>query len=176
MIEGVEVVRTAQDASIAPHWWPSSWHRRPSAPCCYAVLGSTRESRHLSQRLGFTLQPCMPDRRLYPPLHVRIKLAEAAEHQRDGCVLVRATRRHHPTDRSVTAVPLFVHGLRRGATRLRDVLADERATTEKKMFDGLAMLVHGIMAVGVYGDDLLARTGPDMHETLLTDPASDGST
>ena len=62
------------------------------------------------------------------------------------------------------------------ATRLRDVLADERATTEKKMFDGLAMLVHGIMAVGVYGDDLLARTGPDMHETLLTDPASDGST
>ena len=52
------------------------------------------------------------------------------------------------------------------ANRLRDLLADEDAVTEKKMFGGLAFLLHGNMAVSA------SRTGG-----LLTriDPADTAS-
>jgi GNAT superfamily N-acetyltransferase len=33
----------------------------------YAVLGPTRESRTLYERLGFTVQQCLPDRQFYLP-------------------------------------------------------------------------------------------------------------
>jgi TfoX/Sxy family transcriptional regulator of competence genes len=58
------------------------------------------------------------------------------------------------------------------ATRLREALADEPGTTERKMFGGLAILVDGNMAVGVYGDDLLVRTDPAQQEALLTEPGT----
>ena len=38
------------------------------------------------------------------------------------------------------------------ANRIRDLLADEDAITEKKMFGGLAFLLHGNMAVSASRD------------------------
>lgn len=59
------------------------------------------------------------------------------------------------------------------ATRLRDALADEPGTiTAKKMFGGLAILVDGNMAVGVYGDGLLVRTDPADQQALLAEPGT----
>jgi TfoX/Sxy family transcriptional regulator of competence genes len=47
------------------------------------------------------------------------------------------------------------------ANRLRELLADEDAVTEKKMFGGLAFLVRGNMSVSASGQGgLLARIDP----------------
>jgi hypothetical protein len=43
------------------------------------------------------------------------------------------------------------------ATRIRDAIGDRPGLAEKKMFGGLAFLVHGNMACGVRGDDLIVR-------------------
>jgi len=58
------------------------------------------------------------------------------------------------------------------AARLLDMLGDEPGRTEKKMFGGLAVLVGGHMAVGVYGDGLLVHTDPGEQATLLTEPGT----
>jgi TfoX/Sxy family transcriptional regulator of competence genes len=58
------------------------------------------------------------------------------------------------------------------AARLRDALADQPDTVEKHMFGGLAILLAGNMAVGVYGDDLLVRTDPGQQQTLLAGPGT----
>jgi hypothetical protein len=41
---------------------------------------------------------------------------------------------------------------------------------EKKMFGGLAFMVGGNLAVGVRGDDLMVRVGPDGVDEALTFP------
>lgn len=56
------------------------------------------------------------------------------------------------------------------AERVRDRLGDVAAVTEKKMFGGIAFLASGNMTVGVYGDDLIARIGPDDTEAALAEP------
>jgi hypothetical protein len=53
------------------------------------------------------------------------------------------------------------------ATRLRDLLGAQIGLSEKKMFGGLAMLLHGNMAVAVHGDALIVRVDPGQHEALL---------
>ena len=54
------------------------------------------------------------------------------------------------------------------ANRLRELLADEDAVTEKKMFGGLAFLLHGNMAVSASGQGgLLARIDPADTEALM---------
>jgi TfoX/Sxy family transcriptional regulator of competence genes len=53
------------------------------------------------------------------------------------------------------------------AERLRDRLRDSAGVSEKKMFGGLAFLTHGNMTVGVYGDDLIARIGPDSMDAAM---------
>jgi TfoX/Sxy family transcriptional regulator of competence genes len=58
------------------------------------------------------------------------------------------------------------------AARLLDILAAEAGLAEKKMFGGLAVLLGGNMAVGVYGDDLLVRTDPAQQGTLLAEPGT----
>ena len=58
------------------------------------------------------------------------------------------------------------------AARLLDLLGDEPGRTEKKMFGGLAVLVSGHMAVGVYGDGLLVHTDPGEQATLLAEPGT----
>ena len=54
--------------------------------------------------------------------------------------------------------------------RLRDVLGDVAAISEKKMFGGLAFLDRGNMTVGVIGDDLIARIGQDATDAALAEP------
>jgi TfoX/Sxy family transcriptional regulator of competence genes len=57
------------------------------------------------------------------------------------------------------------------ANRLRELLADEDAITEKKMFGGLAFLLHGNMSVSASRDGgLLARIDPADTEAALARP------
>jgi hypothetical protein len=58
------------------------------------------------------------------------------------------------------------------ATRLRDLVDAELGLAEKKMFGGLAMLLHGNMAVGVHGEALIVRTDPAQQEALLAEPGA----
>jgi hypothetical protein len=46
------------------------------------------------------------------------------------------------------------------ATRIREAIGDRSGLAEKQMFGGLAFLVHGNMACGVRGDDLIVRLAP----------------
>jgi TfoX/Sxy family transcriptional regulator of competence genes len=57
------------------------------------------------------------------------------------------------------------------ANRIRELLADEPAVTEKKMFGGLAFLVGGNMAVAASGQGgLMVRVDPAQTEALLAKP------
>lgn len=40
------------------------------------------------------------------------------------------------------------------------------------MFGGLAFTLRGNMCVGVLGDDLLVRVGPDAYDAALTEPGA----
>ncbi|WP_406301447.1 TfoX/Sxy family protein [Streptomyces sp. NBC_00879] len=53
------------------------------------------------------------------------------------------------------------------AERIRERLGADPAITEKRMFGGLAFLHHGNMAVGVTGDELMVRVGPDGTDAAL---------
>lgn len=54
------------------------------------------------------------------------------------------------------------------AGRIRDLLADEPGTSERKMFGGLAFLVDGHMAVAVSGSGgMMLRVDPDASADLL---------
>jgi TfoX/Sxy family transcriptional regulator of competence genes len=57
------------------------------------------------------------------------------------------------------------------ANRLRELLADEDAITEKKMFGGLAFLLHGNMSVSASRNGgLLARIDPADTDAALARP------
>ena len=57
------------------------------------------------------------------------------------------------------------------ANRLRELLADEPAITEKKMFGGLAFLLAGNMSVSASrSGGLLVRVDPDETEACLALP------
>src|SRR3954467_12246835 len=57
------------------------------------------------------------------------------------------------------------------ANRLRELLADEEAITEKTMFGGLAFLLHGNMTVSASGQGgLLARIDPADTDSALERP------
>lgn len=53
------------------------------------------------------------------------------------------------------------------AQRVREALADRSGVTERKMFGGLAFMLHGHMFVGVQDDTLMARVGPDRYPAAL---------
>ena len=54
------------------------------------------------------------------------------------------------------------------AARIRDLLQEEPDITEKKMFGGLAFLVHGKMAVAASGQGgILVRVDPTEAEKLI---------
>ena len=56
------------------------------------------------------------------------------------------------------------------ASRIREILAEGGDVEERKMFGGIAFMVARHMCVGVIGDDLMARVGPDAHEQALEKP------
>ena len=53
------------------------------------------------------------------------------------------------------------------AQRIREALEERSDLTEKKMFGGLAFLLGGNMCVGVVGDELMVRVGPDAYGQAL---------
>ncbi len=55
------------------------------------------------------------------------------------------------------------------ANRIRELVADERGVTEKKMFGGLAFLIGGNMSVAASGQGgLLVRVDPDESDELVS--------
>jgi len=58
------------------------------------------------------------------------------------------------------------------ATRVRDFLGDRPGLAEKKMFGGLAFLLHGNMACGVHGDELIVRVAADAADVALAEPGT----
>ncbi|MEV4429985.1 TfoX/Sxy family protein [Streptomyces sp. R-07] len=56
------------------------------------------------------------------------------------------------------------------AQRIREQLGERSDITEKRMFGGLSFLRSGNMTVGVVGDELIARVGPDRAEEELARP------
>jgi hypothetical protein len=56
------------------------------------------------------------------------------------------------------------------ATRVRDAIGDRPGLGEKRMFGGLAFLVHGNMACGVRGEDLIVRLAADAVESVKGEP------
>ena len=56
------------------------------------------------------------------------------------------------------------------ATRIRDAIGDRPGLAEKQMFGGLAFLVHGNMACGVRGEDLIVRVAADAAESVQDEP------
>ena len=54
--------------------------------------------------------------------------------------------------------------------RIRVVLGGHQGVVEKKMFGGMAFMLSGNMCVGVTGDDLMVRVGPDGLEDALAQP------
>jgi TfoX/Sxy family transcriptional regulator of competence genes len=57
------------------------------------------------------------------------------------------------------------------ANRVRELLADENAVSEMRMFGGLAFLLHGNMAVAVSSKGgLMLRCDPDEMEAAMARP------
>ena len=56
------------------------------------------------------------------------------------------------------------------AERIRAALADRDDVSERMMFGGIAFMIDDRMAVGVIGDDLMVRVGPDAHDAAVARP------
>jgi TfoX N-terminal domain len=56
------------------------------------------------------------------------------------------------------------------AERVREALAGEDGLTERKMFGGLAFMLHGNMACGIVKDELMLRLGPEGADAALDRP------
>lgn len=56
------------------------------------------------------------------------------------------------------------------AERLRRSFSGNPDISEKKMFGGLCFLNRGLMFVGIVGDELMARIGPDNYPSALKQP------
>ena len=53
------------------------------------------------------------------------------------------------------------------AARVRDLLADERALSERRMFGGLTFMLDGNMCCGIVGDRLMLRLGANLAAQAL---------
>jgi TfoX/Sxy family transcriptional regulator of competence genes len=56
------------------------------------------------------------------------------------------------------------------ADRIRALVTDNPAVTERKMFGGIAFMFRGNMFVGIVREDLMARVGPDAYDEALALP------
>ena len=53
------------------------------------------------------------------------------------------------------------------AERTRQILEHTEGVTERKMFGGIAFMLHGNMSCGVLGDELMLRLGPERTKKAL---------
>lgn len=58
------------------------------------------------------------------------------------------------------------------AERLRETMQGEPGMVEKAMFGGLGFIVDGNMSVGIYGEQLIVRVGPDAYQMALKRPSA----
>ena len=58
------------------------------------------------------------------------------------------------------------------AQRVRDAIAGRDGLSERKMFGGLCLMLHGNMFAGVINDELMLRVGADAHDALLSQPGA----
>ncbi len=56
------------------------------------------------------------------------------------------------------------------AQRVREILSDREGISERRMFGGLAFMLHGHMFAGISGTDLMARVGAERHQDALALP------
>lgn len=56
------------------------------------------------------------------------------------------------------------------AQRIREILQSRAGISERKMFGGLAFMADGHMFVGILGDTLMVRVGPDEYAKALAMP------
>ena len=56
------------------------------------------------------------------------------------------------------------------AARIQTALEGRPGVIERKMFGGIAFMIHGNMCCGVVNDDLMVRVGADSHEASLALP------
>lgn len=56
------------------------------------------------------------------------------------------------------------------AERIRGQMASIQGFVEKKMFGGIGFMLHGNMACGVNGENLIVRVGPEQYDAALAEP------
>jgi TfoX/Sxy family transcriptional regulator of competence genes len=56
------------------------------------------------------------------------------------------------------------------ADRVAAIIGIRAGVTERKMFGGIAWMLHGNLACGVVGDELIVRLGPEDTERALAEP------
>ena len=56
------------------------------------------------------------------------------------------------------------------ADRIQKIVGSGSAVSSRKMFGGLCIMEHGHMLVGVVGDQLMVRVGPDAYEDAMSEP------
>lgn len=56
------------------------------------------------------------------------------------------------------------------AARIRPLMKRKQGFSEKKMFGGVGLMLHGNMCVGIWKDSLIVRIGLDQYETALEEP------
>lgn len=54
------------------------------------------------------------------------------------------------------------------ADEVRTAIGPRPGVTEREMFGGIAFMLHGNMAVGVSGEELMVRVGKDAHDDALS--------
>ncbi len=54
--------------------------------------------------------------------------------------------------------------------RVREEMSELQGYVEKKIFGGVGFMLHGNMACGVNGADLIVRVGPKRYESALAEP------
>jgi len=53
------------------------------------------------------------------------------------------------------------------ANRVREALARKKGVEEKRMMGGLGFMIGGHMALGIVGEELMVRVGPDAYQRAL---------
>ena len=56
------------------------------------------------------------------------------------------------------------------SNRIREALAEVAQVEEKQMFGGICYMVNEKMCLGVVGDEMMCRIGPDQYEAALEEP------